>query len=544
MFARSCGVVRRTAASSLMLRLNSTKANVHPPVGDSSGGSKLWLKYKKYLEAYPLTTKCLTSAGIAGTGDVLCQVAFESKPFDVRRFATFTALGGVFIAPTLHVWYGFLNRVVAGTAATAVATRLVLDQFVFAPSFLATFFGVLLVVSPNPGMIVYATDFAGRPCVIKERVIKTYRLRQLDKKLSHRRLVQEARCNFKCRKAGVDTPCIFLIDEAKGRLYMERIQGMSAKQYLYDSYDATTQQYAADALAVCYQIGVAIARMHDADIVHGDLTTSNLMKKDSLSTITVIDFGLANSQPLPEDKAVDLYVMERAFQSTHVHSEPLVHSMYKDDVVLSDKKQTKNDEAQRILERIAEHVLPICTKRRFKVRNLLEFFPKNANLLGMNVNEGWKIFLRLRPASHPTTFLPFEEILGTMLHELVHMKIGPHDAPFYKHQAIMSTNRLGGASISPSQLRGKVLEAAEKRLRDAVACATVTCTHDVPSSSKSLRSSHIEPIVSIEQEYDETDAIQWQCPTCSEWLSTRLHICDRCVLRKRKRPQHVTIDLT
>ncbi|KAF0704377.1 hypothetical protein AaE_014967, partial [Aphanomyces astaci] len=36
------------------------------------------------------------------------------------------------------------------TAATAVATRLVLDQFVFAPSFLATFFGVLLVVSPNP----------------------------------------------------------------------------------------------------------------------------------------------------------------------------------------------------------------------------------------------------------------------------------------------------------------------------------------------------------------------------------------------------------
>ncbi|KAF0704380.1 hypothetical protein AaE_014970 [Aphanomyces astaci] len=270
------------------------------------------------------------------------------------------------------------------------------------------------------------------------------------------------------------------------------------------------------------------------------------------------------------------------------------------------KKQTKNDEAQRILERIAEHVLPICTKRRFKVRNLLEFFPKNANLLGMNVNEGWKIFLRrthFRPASHPTTFLPFEEILGTMLHELVHMKIGPHDAPFYKmldeltedmenlmargllgatgaafqdtgdgqalvgwnpcpslptrqrprrrrrqaHPAIMSTNRLGGASISPSQLRGKVLEAAEKRLRDAVACATVTCTHDVPSSSQTHAPSHIEPIVSIQEEYDEQDAIQWQCPTCSEWHSTsRLHICDRCVLRKRKRPpsQHVTIDLT
>lgn len=39
---------------------------------------------------------------------------------------------------------------------------------------------------------------------------------------------------------------------------------------------------------------------------------------------TVIDFGLANTQPLPEDKAVDLYVMERAFNSTHINSEVLV----------------------------------------------------------------------------------------------------------------------------------------------------------------------------------------------------------------------------
>ncbi|CAK4070520.1 unnamed protein product [Aphanomyces euteiches] len=183
----------------------------------------------------------------------------------------------------------------------------------------------LEVISQGAEAILYAGDFAGRPCVIKERVVKTYRLRQLDRKLSHRRLVQEARCNMKCRKAGVDTPCIFVIDEKHGRLCMERILGKSVKQFLYDSYNAETKQYDPAALEVCYQVGVAIARMHDADIVHGDLTTSNLMKKDaSTSSITVIDFGLANSQPLPEDKAVDLYVMERAFQSTHVNSDPLV----------------------------------------------------------------------------------------------------------------------------------------------------------------------------------------------------------------------------
>ncbi|RQM09439.1 hypothetical protein KXD40_003004 [Peronospora effusa] len=68
--------------------------------------------------------------------------------------------------------------------------------------------------------------------------------------------------------------------------------------------------------------------MHDADIVHGDLTTSNMMQSNNVATdVTMIDFGLANSQPLPEDKAVDLYVMERAFASTHVNSELLVEEV-------------------------------------------------------------------------------------------------------------------------------------------------------------------------------------------------------------------------
>lgn len=48
-----------------------------------------------------------------------------------------------------------------------------------------------------------------------------------------------------------------------------------------------------------------------------------------------IDFGLGYTKPLAEDKAVDLYVLERAFVSTHPNSQPLVgrqawgiHAMY------------------------------------------------------------------------------------------------------------------------------------------------------------------------------------------------------------------------
>ncbi len=75
-------------------------------------------------------------------------------------------------------------------------------------------------------------------------------------------------------------------------------------------------------------IGSAIGKMHDAGVVHGDLTTSNIMIKESAPEpgflIALIDFGLALMQPSIEDKAVDLYVLERAFISTHPGCEDMV----------------------------------------------------------------------------------------------------------------------------------------------------------------------------------------------------------------------------
>ncbi|KAG3121689.1 hypothetical protein PI124_g995 [Phytophthora idaei] len=183
------------------------------------------------------------------------------------------------------------------------------------------------LISQGAEAKVFETDFAGRACIVKERVKKSYRLPVLDKKLSHRRLVQEARCILKCRRAGVLTPVIFLVDEDNSRLYLEKIEGGSLKDYLRRAYKLGPK-YGDKALKKAYHIGEAIAKMHDADIVHGDLTTSNMMlSSDDATDVTMIDFGLANSQPLPEDKAVDLYVMERAFASTHVNSELLVEEV-------------------------------------------------------------------------------------------------------------------------------------------------------------------------------------------------------------------------
>ncbi|KAJ1917077.1 hypothetical protein H4219_003421 [Mycoemilia scoparia] len=71
-------------------------------------------------------------------------------------------------------------------------------------------------------------------------------------------------------------------------------------------------------------------------------------------------------------------------------------------------------------------------KRNWKVGKLLEFYPKKStNLLGLNVNHGQTIKIRLRYPHNINAFLPFSDILGTMLHELVHINISPHNQEFY-----------------------------------------------------------------------------------------------------------------
>lgn len=97
---------------------------------------------------------------------------------------------------------------------------------------------------------------------------------------------------------------------------MERILGRILKDIIIEG--------KADTDILADSIGAALAKMHDVDVVHGDLTTSNLMLRDDNQSLVIIDFGLSYVSKLPEDKAVDLYVLERAFSSTHPKTEAVV----------------------------------------------------------------------------------------------------------------------------------------------------------------------------------------------------------------------------
>jgi hypothetical protein len=147
------------------------------------------------------------------------------------------------------------------------------------------------------------------------------------------------------------------------------------------------------------------------------------------------------------------------------------------------KRRPRSEEALFVLHQVASLVKPVMKACGLKVGILCEFFPKDGRLLGLNVNHGVKICLRLRPASDVNSFLPVESIIGTMLHELTHNKFGPHDNKFYAYLDEMTVqmerviaggytgegffsqgNVLGGApKVSLYEARQKALAAVERR---------------------------------------------------------------------------------
>ncbi|KAK7325329.1 hypothetical protein VNO77_29491 [Canavalia gladiata] len=149
-------------------------------------------------------------------------------------------------------------------------------------------------------------------------------------------------------------------------------------------------------------------------------------------------------------------------------------------------KRIGEDEARKILEKVAKQVQPIMRKRKWKVNILSEFCPANPSLLGLNIGPGAEIKLRLRRPNSEWDFFPYEQILDTMLHELCHNEHGPHNAQFYnlldeirkECEELMVKEmsgtgrgfglygrRLGGFSQQPplSSLRQTALAAAESR---------------------------------------------------------------------------------
>lgn len=209
-----------------------------------------------------------------------------------------------------------------------------------------------------------------RPCALKYRPPKAYRHPVLDARLTKARISSEAKVLERCWREGVPVPAVYAMDPAAGWMMMEWIEGVPVRAAINEwlgerpapeekDDDAKDAEAAADAaeaagagdeaplIDLMKRVGAAVGALHRTGVVHGDLTTSNMMlrpggggqangvagdgQEDRAKVlegeVVLIDFGLATQSLSDEDRAVDLYVLERAFASTHPRAEKLFSTL-------------------------------------------------------------------------------------------------------------------------------------------------------------------------------------------------------------------------
>ncbi|CAE6496425.1 unnamed protein product [Rhizoctonia solani] len=200
---------------------------------------------------------------------------------------------------------------------------------------------------------IYKATLGSSPVLLKHRFPKQYRNSALDSSLTKQRVSGEARALLRCLRFGVSVPGVRLVHADTGLLGIEWIDGTSVRKVLGGGAESeeevevtegeemeVDEQAEVDELKEVYGlteermmtlIGEEIAKMHKSDIIHGDLTTSNMMLRRRVegqeTQLVLIDFGLSYNSALVEDKAVDLYVLERAFASTHPQSEGMFNQV-------------------------------------------------------------------------------------------------------------------------------------------------------------------------------------------------------------------------
>jgi len=139
--------------------------------------------------------------------------------------------------------------------------------------------------------------------VIKERFKKSYRIKEIDEKLRSFRTRREAKILQRLSAINFPSPKLIRSDD-KENITMEKVRGNLLKDMLEESHYKN----------LCSEIGRKIALLHNNSIIHGDLTTSNMIFNNE---IYFIDFSLGGFSSRIEDKGVDLKLFLEALNSTH-----------------------------------------------------------------------------------------------------------------------------------------------------------------------------------------------------------------------------------
>jgi len=149
----------------------------------------------------------------------------------------------------------------------------------------------------------------GKEVIFKHRILKDYRIEELDKKIRTIRTLNEARALIKVKEYSINTPQVYEIDTESSTIIMKYISGTKLKNLINTLSSSKKKEIFA-------RLGQIIAILHINGHIHGDITTSNIILTSS-KEIFLIDFGLHDYSDSIEDKSVDLHLLKRVLISSH-----------------------------------------------------------------------------------------------------------------------------------------------------------------------------------------------------------------------------------
>ncbi len=145
--------------------------------------------------------------------------------------------------------------------------------------------------------------------VVKKRVRKAYRQNELDADIRKERTTRESSAIRDAKLAGARTPSVLGIDIERSSIIMTFVEGTLARDIL-ESMDSTHR------LTLLEDLGRQLGHLHSAGIIHGDLTTSNIILSPDGKAF-VVDFGMTTRSTEREDFGSDLHLLQRSLIATH-----------------------------------------------------------------------------------------------------------------------------------------------------------------------------------------------------------------------------------
>ncbi|MEX2682838.1 MAG: Kae1-associated kinase Bud32 [Candidatus Sigynarchaeota archaeon] len=198
--------------------------------------------------------------------------------------------------------------------------------------------------------ILVKAEWLGREALFKVRTRKAYRIPQIDDRIRAERTVTEARILASLLNAGIPVPGLLDVHLKEATIVMELVHGARLKDIVTPLRGKLARIFA--------QIGTAVARIHELDIIHGDLTTSNVIYESPLDNDDIhfrfIDFGLARHTASVEDKSVDIHLFKRVITSTHAGDYERMFPPFMDGYKAHLERQGRSSDFKKIESRLEQ----------------------------------------------------------------------------------------------------------------------------------------------------------------------------------------------